>query len=71
MRFTRYGEPSSAEIDSLRIPPFCKCGNPVENYDDLCENCLLSLDQDSKETDLRRRGACTQESRVSSTRPRQ
>lgn len=50
MRTTPYGEPSSREIDSLRIPPICPCGNPVEHYDDLCESCLGDPDQDGKET---------------------
>ena len=51
MRTTRYGEPSDKEIDALRIPPSCPlCGEPVENYDDLCESCLTDPGQDGKET---------------------
>ena len=49
MRTTRYGEPSDKEIDALRIPPHCQCGNPVEDYDDVCEECLSDPDQDGKE----------------------
>ena len=47
MRTTRYGEPSDKEIDALRHPPVCECGNPVEDYDDVCEECLDA--QDGKE----------------------
>jgi hypothetical protein len=50
MRFTRYGEPSDAEIDARRIPPYCQCGNPVEDYDDVCEECLDA--QDGKEAEF-------------------
>jgi predicted amidophosphoribosyltransferase len=40
MRFTRYGEPSSREIDALKQPPVCEqCGEPVQEYGDLCEDC--------------------------------
>jgi len=49
MRTTPYGEPSDKEIDALRIPPACECGNPVENYNDTCEECLNDPDQDGKE----------------------
>jgi hypothetical protein len=49
MRVTRYGEPSDSEIDALRIPPTCECGNPIENYDDTCEACLDDPDQDGRD----------------------
>ena len=40
MRTTRYGEPSSKEIDALRQPPICEqCSEPVQEYGDLCESC--------------------------------
>lgn len=41
MRFTPYSEPSAKEIDSLRQPPHCDCGEPVLNYGDTCEYCRL------------------------------
>jgi len=40
MRFTRYGEPSNKEIDAQHQPPACdQCGEPVDDYDQLCESC--------------------------------
>jgi hypothetical protein len=38
MRLTRYGEPSSREIDALRQPPYCPvCGDDAPEYGDTCE----------------------------------
>lgn len=43
MRTTPYGEPSSKEIDALRIPPTCpQCGNPTSEYGELCHNCTFN-----------------------------
>ena len=39
MRTTRYGEPSDREIDALRHPPSCECGQAVESFGDSCEDC--------------------------------
>ena len=58
MRFTRYGEPSSREIDELRQPPHCPvCGDDVPEYGDTCENCdmkpLLKAQEPQKPQNLR------------------
>lgn len=49
MRTSRTNEPSDREIDAQRIPPTCECGNPVEHYDDICEDCLNDPDQDGRD----------------------
>ena len=58
MRFTRYGEPSSREIDALRQPPHCPvAGDDVPEYRDTCKNCdmkpLLKAQEPQKPQNLR------------------
>lgn len=51
MRTTPYGEPSDKEIDALRMLPMCpKCNWPVEEYDELCDECQEKEQEDCNST---------------------
>lgn len=46
MRTTPFSEPSDKEIDALHPPPTCECGEPVPEYDTLCDECEDELNRE-------------------------
>lgn len=53
MRTTPFSEPSDKEIDALHPPPTCECGEPVPEYDTLCDECEDELNRERLDDDLK------------------